>query len=311
MALAILPTVMIFLHAELLKGLQKTREYIIVHSICIPAITIIVFVILCILIDLGVLGVIWAHLVAVYITALSGLILWRSAIKGNLKGIKGYFPWRRMFKSSMPLFWVTIMNFVMMWTSTLVLGVWGTTAQVGIYTTAYRTSMLTGFILITVNTIVAPKFAEYYSLNQMKRLEDMASSSVRIMCFLALPLLIVFIVFPHWIMGLFGSQFRQGGLCLSILACGQFVNVATGSVGYILMMSGHENLMRNAITLSGSLNILLNLWLVPQYGIIGGAIATAISVTTLNVIAAYFVWAFVKIKPLPLPFINSRYLSVL
>jgi O-antigen/teichoic acid export membrane protein len=79
------------------------------------------------------------------------------------------------------------MNFVMMWTSTLVLGVWGTTAQVGIYTTAYRTSMLTGFILITVNTIVAPKFAEYYSLNQMKRLEDMASSSVRIMCFLALP----------------------------------------------------------------------------------------------------------------------------
>jgi O-antigen/teichoic acid export membrane protein len=89
------------------------------------------------------------------------------------------------------------------------------------------------------------------------------------------------------------------------------VNVATGSVGYILMMSGHENLMRNAITLSGSLNILLNLWLVPQYGIIGGAIATAISVTTLNVIAAYFVWAFVKIKPLPLPFINSRYLSVL
>ena len=176
----------------------------------------------------------------------------------------------------------------MMWATTLALGVWGTSAQVGIYTTAYRTSMLTSFILIAVNTVAAPKYAEYYSLNQLNRLEDMALSSVKIMCFLALPPLIVFMVFPHWIMGLFGSEFMRGGRCLSILACGQFINVATGSVGYILMMSGHENLLRNAITLSGTLNVILNLWMVPKYNIIGGAIATAISLATLNMTRRLF-----------------------
>lgn len=307
MALAILPTVLILLHAELLKGLQRTRDYIMVHSIGVPAVSLIAFAVLCIQMELGVLGAVWAHILAVFVTALFGFGLWRLATKSSMKRIKGRFPWHRLLKSSIPLFWVTIMNFSMMWATTLALGAWGTSAQVGIYTTAYRTSMLTSFILIAVNTVAAPKYAEYYSLNQLNRLEDMALSSVKIMCFLALPPLIVFMVFPHWIMGLFGSEFMSGGRCLSILACGQFVNVATGSVGYILMMSGHENLMRNAITLSGTLNVILNLWLVPKYNIMGGAIATAISLATLNMIAAYFVWTAVKIKPLPLPFLNSRY----
>lgn len=307
MSLAILPTVLILLHAELLKGLQRTRDYIVVHSIGVPVVSIIAFTILCIQMDMGVTGAVWAHILATCVTALFGIGLWWLVTQSRMKGIKGRFQWHRLLQSSLPLFWVTLMNFLMMWTSTLALGVWGTNAEVGIYTTAYRTSMLTSFILIAVNTVAAPKYAEYYSLHLMKRLEETALTSVKIMCIIALPPLIAFIVFPQWIMGLFGVEFMKGGLCLSILACGQFINVATGSVGYILMMSGNEILLRNAITLSGTLNVILNLWMVPQYGIIGGAIATAISLAALNMTAAYFVWTAVKIKPLPLPFLKSQY----
>lgn len=310
MSMATLPTVLILLHAELLKGLQRTFFYLLIHSISVPAISILAFFVLCLRMDLGVTGAVWGHLLASCLTALLGVSLWRWISQTKTRQVKGLFEWRQIFKSNMPLFWVTLMNFIMMWSTTLFLGVYGNSNEVGIYATAYRVSLLTSFVLIAVNTVAAPKYAELYSLNQMQRLEETALASVKVLLLFSVPPLILFIFFPHWIMGFFGNEFSQGGRCLSILACGQFINVATGSVGYILMMSGHEKLMRNAITVSGVLNVVLNLILVPRYGIIGGAAATAISVSILNTIAAYYVWAAVKIKPFPLPFISSRYESM-
>jgi O-antigen/teichoic acid export membrane protein len=307
MAMAILPTVLIYLHAELLKGIQRIAYYFLVHSIGVPALSILAFIVLCVQLDMGIKGVAWGHLIATSITATLGVGLWRLFTKNKMEGVVGDFHWQQLLRSSLPLFWVNLMNFIMMWSSMLFLGIWGTNDEVGIYATAYRTSMLTSFILIAVNTVAAPKYAEYYSCNQMKRLEETALTSLKMMFVLAVPPLVVFIIFPHWIMGFFGSDFMKGGMCLSILACGQFVNVATGSVGYILMMSGHEHLLRNAITLSAVSNLLLNLWLVPRYGIVGGAVATAVSLSMLNLVSAYYVWTQVKIKPLPLPFISSRY----
>lgn len=307
MAMTILPTVLILLHAELLKGIQRIAYYLLIHSICVPALSILAFLVLCVQWNMGINGVAWGHFGATCVTALMGVVLWQKITHNKMKNIVGDFQWRRLLKSSLPLFWVNLMNFLMMWSSVLFLGIWGTSDAVGIYATAYRTSMLTSFILIAVNTVAAPRYAEYFSLHQMKRLEETALTSLKMMFVLALPPLIVFIIFPHWIMGIFGNEFTQGSLCLSILACGQFVNVATGSVGYILMMSGHEHLLRNAITISSISNIMLHFWLVRSYGINGAAIATAVSLSMLNLISAYFVWAVVKIKPLPLPFITSRY----
>ena len=307
MAMAILPTVLILLHAELLKGIHRIACYLLIHSIGVPALSIAAFFVLCVQLDMGIKGVAWGHFIATFTTALMGVGLWQSLTHSKMKGVIGDFQWRPLLKSSLPLFWVNLMNFLMMWSSILFLGIWGTSDAVGIYATAYRTSMLTSFILIAVNTVAAPKYAEYYSLHQMRRLEETALTSLKMMFVLAVPPLIVFLMFPSWIMGIFGRDFTQGGVCLSILACGQFVNVATGSVGYILMMSGHEHLLRNAITISGVSNVLLNLWLVPSYGIVGGAVATAVSLSMLNLFSAYYVWAAVKIKPLPLPFITSRY----
>ena len=307
MAMAILPTVLILLHAELFKGIHRIAYYLLIHSIGVPALSILAFFVLCVQLNMGLKGVAWGHFIATFSTALLGVGLWRSVTHSKMIGVADDFQWHPLLKSSLQLFWVNLMNFLMMWSSILFLGIWGTSDAVGIYATAFRTSMLTSFILIAVNTVAAPKYAEYYSLNQMRSLEETALTSLKMMFVLAVPPLVVFLMFPDWIMGIFGSDFKQGGVCLSILACGQFVNVSTGSVGYILMMSGHEHLLRNAITISGILNLILNLCLVPQFGIIGGAIATATSISILNLIAVYYVWSAVKIKPLPLPFIKSRY----
>ena len=55
-------------------------------------------------------------------------------------------------------------------------------------------------------------------------------------------------------MSLFGPEFRAGGPVLTILAAGQYVNVLTGSVGYLLMMTGNERLVRNNMAVAALLN---------------------------------------------------------
>uniref|UniRef100_B3EM06 Polysaccharide biosynthesis protein n=1 Tax=Chlorobium phaeobacteroides (strain BS1) TaxID=331678 RepID=B3EM06_CHLPB len=116
-----------------------------------------------------------------------------------------------------------------------------------------------------------------------------ARNTAKLMTLIASPLLLLFLVAPQWVMGMFGEEFQKGGVLLSILAIGQFVNVATGSVGYVLMMSGNEKLMRNNVAFVAVLSVVLNAALVPLYGAFGAAIATAVCLALQNMIAAYMV----------------------
>jgi len=100
-------------------------------------------------------------------------------------------------------------------------------------------------------------------------------------------------------MGLFGPKFEEGALVLTILAIGQFINVATGSVGYLLMMSGHERLMRNNVACMAIVNIFISLLLIPWLGVIGAAISTAISLAAVNLIAVVIAWRRLNIWTLP------------
>jgi O-antigen/teichoic acid export membrane protein len=106
---------------------------------------------------------------------------------------------------------------------------------------------------------------------------------------------------PRWILALFGSGFTSGSTSLAILAGGQFVNVVTGSVGFILMMCGYEKLMRNTILGIALLNMLLNFLLIPWFGVNGAAIATAVSLALMNLILVFIVYRKLKIMTLPIP----------
>ncbi len=60
-----------------------------------------------------------------------------------------------------------------------------------------------------------------------------------IICF-TLPYIIILVLYPKDILLVFGSDFTNYSNVLIILALGQLINVATGSVGKILVMSGSQ-----------------------------------------------------------------------
>ena len=100
---------------------------------------------------------------------------------------------------------------------------------------------------------------------------------------LSLPAFVALLVFPDELLRLFGPDFAAGAAVTVILALGQLVNAATGPCGTLLNMSGRValNMADNLAALV--LNVLLNLWLIPAYGIVGAAVAWAVSLAAVNV----------------------------
>jgi O-antigen/teichoic acid export membrane protein len=296
MALAAMPVNLFTLYAQLLKGLKRIPDAIAVESVYAPALSLLGAMVLVPL--WGVRGAVWAYLLAAGITLAIAMWLWRRATP-QLRGLSGKFDTSLLLSSSMPLFWVSILVLVTRWSSTIILGIWGTSAAVGIFGVAHRTAALTNFVLIAVNSIAAPKFAALYQQRDMEALEKIAQSSAMLMTLIALPVLIIFLLVPAWIMKIFGPHFSDYAIVLPILAVGQFVNVATGSVQFILMMCGYERLMRDTTVLCAVLTVVFTLALVPLWGVIGAAVAATLVRIFQNVLITSLVRQRLGIWTLP------------
>jgi O-antigen/teichoic acid export membrane protein len=93
---------------------------------------------------------------------------------------------------------------------------------------------------------------------------------------------------------------------LVILCVGQLVNASIGSVGSLLNMTGHERDTMMSVIVGASVNVVLNLVLTPQFGPIGAAIATTVTLIVWNLIMWHKVSTRIGISPSPFYRLRSR-----
>lgn len=295
-ALATVPFALFTLYAHLLKGLKQIAGHVLVLSLLWPLFTTAGIFLLGT--DHGAVGAAWSFFTAAVLSLGIGVWLWRQALPAST-GELGAFPLNTLLASCIPLFWVAALQLILQWFPTLLLGVWANSEDVGVYSVANRTALLMALLLLAVNSISAPKFAALYHQGNLNAVGQIARQSALLISLASLPLLCLFLFFPEWVLSLFGPNYREGAWILRILAVGQFINVITGSVGYVLMMSGHETAMRNIFLVCALVALGLNSVLVPQWGITGAAIAAAITLTLQNGLAAFGVWRKLRIITLP------------
>src|SRR5262249_20232042 len=85
------------------------------------------------------------------------------------------------------------------------------------------------------------------------------------------------LAFGRWALALFNPEFEPGYAALAILAVGFLVVAAMGPVETILLMKNEQRLAAAAAVGACALNVLLNLVLIPGFGMEGAAFATACS----------------------------------
>ncbi|HEX5151088.1 MAG TPA: flippase [Parafilimonas sp.] len=199
--------------------------------------------------------------------------------------VKENFDSAELWKSCGPLWIVAIMNVITTWGGQFIAGIFNTPEELAQLAVARNTTLLVSFILMAVNNVSAPRFAIMYNQGKMNQLKNYAKNTTLLMTVAALPITLFIWFFPEFILSLFGKDFKDGAWLLRILAAGQFVSVISGSVGYLLNMTGHEKDMRNVMTINAILSVVLALILNPIYGAVGSALATAIGIASSNLMA--------------------------
>lgn len=198
--------------------------------------------------------------------------------------------YKKIIKVSLPMLMTASMFMVTGSVDKLMLGYFMSPKEVGIYSVAFRVAILTSMILMAINTIVAPKMAELYWAKRFDELKDVIRFSAKLIFFTSFPFLFVFIIFAKPILLLFGQEFVAGQWVLITISAGEFINAATGPVGYFLDMTGLQVVRRNLVFLYMVMNVALNYILIPEYGYNGAAIATAFTNGLFNVVALVYVW---------------------
>lgn len=295
MSLSILPLAILELQAESLKGLKHIRDAMVLQGIGVPLISLLLIVPLASF--YGALGVSIAYMFACMLIAFLGIWMWFRAINRNTTHAES-FPFRELWSSCKPLFLVLLIHrAILPWAPLFLLGIWASSEEVGIFGAASRVAMLVSFLLATLNNVSAPKFAELYAKQEFEMLGQIARNTALIITVLATPILLGFIIGGHWVMKMFGSGFEQGALVLAILSIGQFVNAFTGSVGYLLMMSGNEAKLKNLTIWTTLFMLMAAVVLIPYWGAVGAALAGSLALIVGNIWSVIMVKKLIGISP--------------
>lgn len=293
MSVGIFSFAMMTLIAESLKGLKRIRNSMLVSGVIYPGVALIIIWPLAT--QFGAPGAAMAYVLGTAAAAAVGWAMWRGHVAG-IDAPAPAFERTTLWQSCRPLWAMSIINRGLLpWVPLFLLGTWGTVEEVGIFGAAMRVAMLLSFFLTAVNTAIAPKFAELYTNGQIEMLGQLARRFALLITLAASPLFVLMIFAGDWVMGLFGPEFVQGGTALAILVVGQAVNTMTGSVGYLLNMTGHERDNRDAAILSVLIMFATALTLIPLLGLIGAALASMFAVLTTNIYASIQVYRRLRV----------------
>ncbi len=192
-------------------------------------------------------------------------------------------------KMALPMFLTAASAVLLSTTDIFILSYYLDESHVGVYHIVNRLTNLITFMLLAINSVSAGNFSTYYTSKQFDKLRSNSKSATLVIFVFSLPVTLILIIFGKPILLFFGESFLMGFVALIYISIGKLVNAATGSVGWLLNMTGNQSTYCIIVLVGGALNIILNLILIPNMGINGAALANMVSMIFINLISLVYV----------------------
>jgi O-antigen/teichoic acid export membrane protein len=231
------------------------------------------------------------------LASVAAFAAWRKESKRWPKDPMGPGALEKLMRYAGPRAPAALFSQLLFWTDLFVLTRYASEVEVGIYSAALRAGQILVLFLTSVNLMFAPYVADLYAKGEIDRLDKLFKTLTRWTIVATLPAFILLAVTPSSVLRIFGPDFSEGKTALAILLLGQFVNICTGSVGFVLIMVGRTGW--DLLVYTGSLicSLTLAFILCPRYGMEGAAIANAVTFGASNIVRLLLVRKFVGIQP--------------
>ena len=198
--------------------------------------------------------------------------------------------WKPWLLLALPLLLTDSFLLIMANTDIVILQYFMQPEDIGVYYAAVKTTLLVAFIYFAVVLASSNKFAEHWHDDNHEKLTIAINHSVRMTFIPSFFASIGIIATGYWFLAAYGENFTRGYSVILILSFGAILKAATGPTEWMMTMMGQQRLVLISLGAASIVNIILNIVLIPIWGLAGAAAATAFSS------AGSAIFLFLKVK---------------
>jgi len=169
-----------------------------------------------------------------------------------------------------------------------VFGYFGMHSDLGIFSIIWRLSNIQVFILLIFNSSLMPKFSVLYHEGKVQQIQNIIKKLSSLFSFLSIIIFVLFLIFGKFILGFWGAEFQHAYPSLIILLIGQFFNIASGSNGMLLNITGNNKLHMFLLLFSTLLDFFLAALFIYNFSLIGAAVSCAVTNILFNLLKNYY-----------------------
>jgi O-antigen/teichoic acid export membrane protein len=204
----------------------------------------------------------------------------------------------QFWRFTLPRALASIFRVGVQWIDVLIVGYFMTPADAAAYAVATRLLQIGLFVAASVGQVAQPMFAGLLAGGHVDRARHVFQTATGWQVAITWPFYLIAWMFAGLLLELlFGADFVDAAPVVAILAVSGMAGAAAGPVDMLLLMAGKStwSLWNTAATLT--VNVVLNLVLIPEYGIVGAAISWAISRLVANALPLGEVVSYLKLHP--------------
>lgn len=216
-----------------------------------------------------------ATLAAAYLTTLVQFMIVTTKLRNrfNATGIRVHF--RTWFVVAFPMFLIEGFYFMLTNADVIIVGLYLPPEKVAVYFAAAKTMALVHFVFFAVKAAAAQRFSGLVSGENGLALAQFAQQTVRWTFWPSLLVGGIVIAAGPFLLSLFGPAFEQGHMIMVVLFAGVLAKAMVGPGEALLTMAGEQKICALIYAMALAFNLGLNMVLIPAFGLLGAAAATA------------------------------------
>ncbi len=292
-----------------LNGLKKIRHTVLVSKFMFPLLFLAIIAVV-IVAGWGVEGMIWAHAAFALASLLIAWFYLNRLFFSKHTNVGRRVIKRELWKFSVPMYFNQFFNTAVRILPVFVMGYYLPDSEIGVFNVGFRLALLVSAALGAFHLIFAPLMAELYSVKDSAMISRLYKTITKWIFSASLMVFGIIVLYYEPLLGIFGYEFRAGGLILLILAAGELSNASVGLAGNLLIMGGRPRLSLINSIVTFALVLTLCLILIPRSGATGAAIAAAISVAFVNMLRVAELIVLEKMHPFRISFLKPLLASV-
>jgi len=288
-----------------LKGYKLAKSYVKIRNVVEPGVRLGITV-LFLVAGFKLFGVAAAYVASFIIVAAFSLYLLKRKIPFVFSSdVKSKPATKELFSYSWPLLLTGVASSYIIWIDTLMLGYFRTASEVGLYNAAVPIAGAIAIIMTAICGLYTPVMSGLFSKNNHEEMKKVYTSITRWIFVLSIPMAVFAVTFARQILVvLFGSAYAPAATALAILSAGYFISSVFGPSRLVLTSIAKTKLkMFNANT-ALAFAIILNLLLIPKYGVSGAAVATGSALVLRSLMTYIEVWYITKLQPFNFNFLK-------